>query len=99
MGLLSLLAGARRPPPDGANLASPEFKADPYPFYARLRAEAPVCRVTLPTRETVWLVTRYEDVVTVLKDERFAKDWANALTPAQVARRPWFRKMFRPLKY
>ena len=24
------------------DLASPRFKADPYPFYARLRAEAPV---------------------------------------------------------
>jgi cytochrome P450 PksS len=29
------------------NIASREFKADPYPFYARLRAEAPVIRVTL----------------------------------------------------
>ena len=56
------------------DIASPEFKANPYPFYARLRAEAPVCRVTLPSKQTVWLITRYEDVAMALKDERFAKD-------------------------
>jgi cytochrome P450 PksS len=79
---------------DRVNLAAPQFKANPHPFYARLRAEAPVCRVTLPTRETAWLVTRYGDVVLVLKDERFVKDTTNALTPQQLARRPWFRKVF-----
>lgn len=31
------------------NLLSREFKADPFPFYARLRAEQPVCKVTLPS--------------------------------------------------
>ncbi|PYS92699.1 MAG: cytochrome P450 [Acidobacteria bacterium] len=56
------------------DLASPRFKANPYPFYARLRAEAPVCRTTL-LRQRTWLVTRYADVLAVLKDERFVKDW------------------------
>ena len=62
------------------DLASPQFKANPYPFYARLRAEAPVYRTRLATRQ-VWLVTRYDHVLMVLKDERFAKDWS--------ARMPW----------
>ena len=57
-----------------ADLASPRFKANPYPFYARLRAEAPVCRTTF-LRQQAWLVTRYADVLTLLKDERFVKDW------------------------
>jgi len=56
------------------DLARPEFKANPYPFYARLRAEAPVCRGTLLLQPT-WLVTRYDDVLMVLRDERFVKDW------------------------
>ncbi|MDA2914335.1 cytochrome P450 [Acidobacteriia bacterium AH_259_A11_L15] len=62
-------------PPD---LASPRFKANPYPFYARLRAEAPVYRTTVPVphRQPAWLVTRYGDVLTVLKDDRFANDWS-----------------------
>src|ERR1700722_4021582 len=88
--------------PDGSprepNIASPEFKADPFPFYARLRAEAPVYRTILPTREPAWLVTRYDDAVTVLKDERFVKNTATALTPAQLARQPWFRTIFKSLQ-
>jgi cytochrome P450 PksS len=80
------------------NLADPAFKANPFPFYARLRAEAPACRVTLPTKETAWLITRYDDVAGVLKDERFVKDTTNALTPEQAARQPWFRKLFKALK-
>jgi cytochrome P450 len=56
------------------DLTRPHFKANPYPFYARLRAEAPVC----PTRflgAQAWLITRYEDVLMLLKDERVLKDW------------------------
>jgi cytochrome P450 len=56
------------------DLARPQFKANPYPLYARLRAEAPVCPTRLLRRPT-WLVTRYADVFALLKDERFVKDW------------------------
>jgi cytochrome P450 PksS len=79
------------------NIASPQFKANPYPFYARLRAEAPVFPVRLPDKQRAWLVTRYDDVVMVLKDERFAKDRRNALTPEQLARQPWMPAFARPL--
>lgn len=81
------------PPPERLPLASGEFKANPFPCYARLRAESPALRVSLLSHETAWLVTRYDDVAQVLKDERFAKDPVNALTPAQAAGRPWFRKL------
>jgi cytochrome P450 len=83
---------------DPVNIASPQFKANPYSFYARLRAETPVYRTILPTHEPAWLVTRYEDVVAVLKDERFGKHAASALTPAQAARQPWFRKIFKTVR-
>lgn len=56
------------------DLARPEFKANPYPYYARLRAEAPVCATKL-VGHPGWLVTRYSDAVAVLKDERLLKDW------------------------
>jgi cytochrome P450 len=99
MGLLSLLPGNGPPsPPAAVNIASPQFKADPFPFYARLRAEAPIYRTTLPTREPAWLITRYDDALAVLKDERFVKDKANALTPAQLAGQPWFRRLFKSLQ-
>jgi len=45
--------------------SSRAFQANPYPFYARLRAEAPRCRMTLSDKQSAWLVTRYDDVVTV----------------------------------
>jgi cytochrome P450 len=45
------------------HLLDPEVLADPYPLYRRLREEAPVHWD--PYLHT-WVVTRYEDVVTVL---------------------------------
>jgi cytochrome P450 len=85
----------------GPDLASPRFKANPYPFYALLRAEAPVWRTTLPTampRRTAWLVTRFEDVAGVLKNDRFAKDPLNALDPDQQKRQPWVPGFLKPLE-
>src|SRR5215217_5886306 len=80
------------------DLASPQFKADPYPFYARLRAEAPVWRTTLPDRRVAWLVTRYDDVARVLKDDTFAKDKLNAMDPEQRAKTPWVPGFLKPLE-
>jgi cytochrome P450 PksS len=80
MGLFSWLTGTGRPPASGAvDILSPEHKANLYPFYARLRAEAPVYPTALPDGQRAWLITRYDDVVMVLKDERFAKDRSHAL--------------------
>ncbi len=64
---------------ESPDLASPRFKANPYPFYARLRAEAPVYRTRLAFWLPAWLVTRYDDVLTVLKDERFANDFSSKI--------------------
>ena len=80
------------------DLASPAFKANPYPFYARLRAEAPVWSATLRDRRTAWLVTRYEDVAGVLKDDTFAKDKLNAMDSEQRAKTPWVPGFLKPLE-
>ena len=82
-------------PPD---LANPQFKANPYPFYARLRAEAPVWRTTLPDKRAAWLVTRYEDVGRVLKDDMFVKDKLNAMDPEQLTKTPWVPGFLKPLE-
>lgn len=71
------------------------FKANPFPFYARLRAEAPVFPVTLKRYGRGWLITRYDDVLAVLKDERFAKDPQNAMTPEQFKKAPHMPAMFK----
>ncbi|WP_030243124.1 cytochrome P450 family protein [Streptomyces sp. NRRL S-350] len=52
--------------------------ADPYAGYARLRADAPVHRITGPDGLPVWLVSRYPDVRQALADPRLALDKAHA---------------------
>ena len=83
---------------EDVNIASAVFKANPYPFYARLRAEAPVCCVTPPDRQPAWLVTRYDDVAAVLRDDCFIKDKRVALTAEQTARQPWIPSILRPIE-
>lgn len=97
MGKLDLAAIARVPI-DRVDIASRAFKANPYPFFARLRAEAPVCRVRTPDRRETWLVTRHDDVVELLRDERFIKDRRAALTPAQASRQPWIPAALKPIE-
>ncbi|WP_437579039.1 cytochrome P450 [Sorangium sp. So ce887] len=46
------------------DVLSPEFRANPYPCYAELRRAAPVCQVE---PGGMWAVSRYEDVLFVLK--------------------------------
>jgi pimeloyl-[acyl-carrier protein] synthase len=48
----------------------PEFHADPYPFYRRLREEDPVHQSPLG----FWVLTRYDDCVTALRDPRFGRE-------------------------
>ena len=79
------------------SLASRQHNADPYPYYARLRRESPVHKVILPDKQVAWLVTRYDDVLGVLKDDRFVKDRLNALTPEEAGRQPWVPAFAEPL--
>ncbi|HKR60004.1 MAG TPA: cytochrome P450 [Pyrinomonadaceae bacterium] len=80
------------------NIVSAQFKANPFPFLARLRTSEPVHRTTLPDKTPVWLLTRYEDVNALLRDERFTKNRRSALTPDQLRTLPWTPPMFRPLE-
>ena len=71
-------------------LSSPAFKANPYPFYARLRAESPVHRMKLGFwLPRAWVVTRYADVLALLKDDRLSNDFT--------AKLPWVLRTTRPL--
>lgn len=49
------------------NMFSPELKADPYPVYAEMRGASPVCQVD---PGGMWAVSRYDDVMFVLKNPR-----------------------------
>ncbi|HEX5886087.1 MAG TPA: cytochrome P450 [Pyrinomonadaceae bacterium] len=80
------------------NIVTAEFKADPFPFLAHLRVSEPVYRTTLPDKTVVWLLTRYDDVTALLRDERFTKNRRSALTKDQLRKLPWTPPMFRPLE-
>ena len=83
------------------NIASPAFHANPHPFYRQLRDEAPVHRITLPDKRTLWLLTRYDDVATLLRDERFVKSPANVprLPGEKPVKEPWMPAFIRPLTH
>jgi cytochrome P450 PksS len=71
------------------DVASPAYKADPGQACARLRAERPVVRLRVRgVADEAYLVTRYDDAVAVLRDERFVKDVRNAGDPGD-SRLPW----------
>jgi len=70
------------------DITSSAFKARAYDYYARLRAHAPVHAVKLPSGQTTWLVSRYDDVAALLKDARFAKDRRNATGSQAFSRLP-----------
>jgi cytochrome P450 len=49
------------------NLFAPEIRSNPYPLYAELRRNAPVCQVD---PGGFWAISRYDDVLAVLKTPR-----------------------------
>jgi cytochrome P450 len=61
------------------NPMDPEFVADPYPMYHRLRAEDPVHHSPLG----FWVLTRYEDVAATLRDSRAIKEPIAAFVAAR----------------
>ncbi|MCB8945842.1 MAG: cytochrome P450 [Ardenticatenaceae bacterium] len=65
------------------DLFSPVFKADPFPLLAQLRRECPVYAHHAPDGRIIWYITRYEDVLAVLKDDvHFVKDVRHATEAA-----------------
>ncbi len=47
---------------------SPELNADPHPWLARLRREAPIFPHVMPDGRTSWIITRHRDCVAMLRD-------------------------------
>ncbi len=60
-------------------LSAAAFKTQAFRFYRDLREHHPIAPCHLPNGQPVILVSRYEDVITVLRDDkRFVKDRENA---------------------
>jgi hypothetical protein len=56
---------------------APEFLADPYREYGRLREQAPLVRGTFMGQVEVWYATRFAEANAVLSDPRFVNDPAS----------------------
>jgi cytochrome P450 len=65
---------------DKYDLFSHTFKRDPFSTFAQMRAADPIYAHRSPNGAVNWYITRYEDVVVVLKDnEHFCKDVCHTL--------------------
>lgn len=70
--------------PNQVDITSPDFIANPYPTYQALRQECPFHKITTKTGEDAWLVSKFEDVISILKDdEKFTVDMTQIL-PTEV---------------
>ncbi|GCE15811.1 cytochrome P450 family protein [Tengunoibacter tsumagoiensis] len=62
------------------DLTSSRFKANPFSAFARLRTENPIYELSSSNGQRTWLVSRYRDVETVLRDDRFIKEQQTLLS-------------------
>lgn len=65
------------------DLMSPAAKANPYPTFSLVRSDDPIHAMNMENGRTTWFITRYEDALAILKDQRFIKDFRRLLTPEQ----------------
>ena len=65
--------------------ADPAFIADPYPTFARLRADHPV---VYDPATNQWLVARFSDVNALLRDRRLGRSYVHVATHQEFGRTP-----------
>ncbi|HEX2568254.1 MAG TPA: cytochrome P450 [Polyangia bacterium] len=78
----------RQTPPGLAGfmaMMGPEFLANPYPFYDRLRNLSPVLRAPGPLEIGAWLVTSHSACSSVLRSKHFGKEGQKVLPPEKLA--------------
>jgi cytochrome P450 len=77
------------------DFSDPAYLADPYPALAELRNRVPVSRgAQVPPYGAAWVVTRYAEVLTVLKDSRFSVE-PRRLEGGNSLDRWWMPRSFR----
>lgn len=56
------------------DFSTPAFNQNPTPIWEQLRTTEPCYRMALPGGAHAWMITHYDDVLTILKDPRFIMD-------------------------
>ncbi len=77
-------------------LSTTQFANHAHEYFAWMRAEEPVCRVNFTRWNKAYLITRYDDVIDVMKDPRVFKNPGRAKTNSGSGM-IWMPKNFRPL--
>ncbi|MFD7662177.1 cytochrome P450 [Streptomyces sp. NPDC059788] len=60
--------------PGEPNLMEPELLDDPYTGYGKLREQAPLVRARFIDDSPIWVVTRFDVLREVMRDQRFVND-------------------------
>lgn len=79
------------------DITSPSFRANPFPTFKRWRDTRPI----VPVRafgERAWIISRYDDVLAALTDERLVKDRRNAQDPNKKQQGMWIPGFLKPLQ-
>ena len=69
----------------GFDPSDPDFVADPYPAYGRLRGSTPIMYDSATDH---WLLTRFSDVGSLLRDRRFGRTYLHVATHEEMGREP-----------
>ena len=69
----------------GFDPGDPRFVANPYPAYERLREQGPI---VYDEATDHWLVTRFDDVRSMLRDRRFGRTYLHLATHEEMGREP-----------
>ncbi|MDB9321365.1 MULTISPECIES: cytochrome P450 family protein [Cyanophyceae] len=79
------------------DIASPSFRANPFPTFKHWRNTRPIIPVHA-FGERAWIITRYDEVLAALTDERLVKNRRNVANPDQQQGRMWIPGFIKPLQ-
>jgi cytochrome P450 len=80
------------------DITSPSFRANPFPTFKHWRNTRPVVPVKAFGQRT-WIITRYNDVLAALTDERLVKDRRNVSGANKKQPTIWMPGFIKPLKH
>lgn len=79
------------------DITSPSFRANPFPTFKRWRDSRSIVPVQA-FGERAWIITRYDEVLAALADERLVKNRSNAQDPNKKQQKMWIPGFLKPLK-
>ena len=79
------------------DMSSPSFRANPFPTFKGWRDSRSIVPVQA-FGERAWIITRYDEVLAALADERLVKDRSNAQDPNKKQQKMWIPGFLKPLK-